>query len=335
MPKFPRRQFLLASAGLIVGARSRAAPAADKVYRVALVFFSASVPDMSGPEPKHPLARALVDELRDLGYVEGRNLVLERRTLGGHVERAGEVVAEVLRLKPDVIVCSSNPITQAAMNATTSIPIVMSGNVAPVKSGLIKSLAHPGGNVTGLSYGVGSEVEAKRLMLLREAVPGISRVAFVGSDFMWDRAPTKHVRKTAQAIGLQLFHASFKGHDVEPALAAVTKQHAEAMFVATEVSTYQKRGRIVEFAAEARLPASYGHPEAVEDGGLMSYNMRPTDVYRRAAFYIDKILRGTSPTDLPVEQGTRIELLLNLKAAKAIGINLSRSILLRADRVIE
>lgn len=335
MSRIARRQFLLTAAALLAAPRAVTAQAPSKVHRVALVFFSAPLSAMAGSDPVHPLPRAFIHELRDLGYVEGRNLVLDRHTLGGQVERAEEVVAEALRLKPDVIVCSSNPITRAAKDATTSIPIVMAGNIAPVKSGLVKSLAHPGGNVTGLSYGVGPEVEAKRLMLLREAVPGISRVAFVGSDFIWEKAVTKHLRKTARAIGLQMFHAMFKGHDVEPALAAVAEQHAEAMFVATEVSTYHKRRRIIEFAAEAHLPASYGHQAAVEDGGLMSYSMKATDVYRRAAFYVDKILRGTRPADLPVEEGTRIELLLNLKAAKAIGLQVPQSILLRADRVIE
>jgi len=335
MSRFARRRFLVNAAALLAAPRVAMAQSAGKVHRVALVFFSAPVSAMAGPDPIQPYARAFVHELRDLGYVEGRNLLLDRLSLGGKVQRADEVVAEVLRSKPDVIVCSSNPITQAAKNATTSIPIVMAGNVAPVKSGLVKSLAHPGGNVTGLSYGVGPEVEAKRLMLLREAVPAISRIAFLGSDWIWEKAVTKHLRKIAQGMGLQLFHAAFKGHDVEPALAAIAKQRPEAVFVATEVSTFQKRRRIIEFAAEARLPASYGHQEAVAEGGLMSYSMKATDVYRRAAFYVAKILSGSKPDDLPVEEGTRIDFLLNLKTAKAIGLDLPPSILLRADRVIE
>jgi len=304
MGRVGRRQFLIVTSAILAAPLARAQPA-GKVHRVALVLLSAPVSDMAGLDPIHPLPRAFFHELRDLGYVEGRNLVLERRPLDGKVERAGEVVAEVLRFKPDVIVSASNQITRAAKDATTSVPIVMAGNVAPVESALVRSLAHPGGNVTGLSYGDGPVVEGKRLSLLKEAVPGISRVAFVGSDYLWEVAATKHVRTMTQTLGLQLFHAAFKGHDVAPALATVPKEHAEAMFVATEVSTYHKRHRIIEFAAETRRSASYGHQEAVEDGGLMSYSMKATDVYRRAAGKRQRCGRTSKDCQLPLRTANR------------------------------
>lgn len=316
--------------------QSAKAQKTGKPYRVALVFQSAPVSDMAGAEPVHPLGRAFLHGLRDLGYVEGRNLVLERRSLDGESERAAEVIAEVLRTNPDVIVSASNGITLAAKAATTSIPIVMAGNSAPVEAGLVASLRRPGGNVTGLSFDAGAEIDGKRLQLLKEMAPGISRVAFVGSESNWESAVLKQIRtEAASTLGLQLFLAASNGNDFAPAFATVNRERADAMFAATEPRTYQNRRHIIEFAAQSRLPASYGHRESVLDGGLMSYGMKATDVYRGAAIYVDKILKGARPGDLPVEQGTQFELLINLKTANALRLTIPQSLLLRADQAIQ
>lgn len=330
-----RRSTIAALLALGVAPSSAKAQRGEKPYRVALVFFSAPAAAMAGIEPAHPLARAFIHELRDRGYVEGRNLVIDRYSLEGDRERAAEVVDRALRLNPDVIVCSTNVITLAAKRASRSVPIVMAGNVIPVKAGLVASLAHPGGNVTGLTFDVSGETEGKRLELLKEAVPGISRVAFVGNDYVWKRMGATHIQAIAGALRIELFHAPTQGNDVAAAFPVVTRERADAMFVAADVSTYTGRRLIVEYAAKSRIPASYAHGEAVKDGGLMSYAISATDLYRRTAAYVDKILRGFKPENLPVERPSKYELIVNLRTAKALGLTIPQSILLRADRVIE
>ncbi len=329
-----RRDLLAAMSVLLSASLVRAQPT-RKMVRVVLIYQSAPVSDMVGPEPVHPLSRAFVHGLRDLGYVEGQNLLLEHRSLDGKIERAAEVVAEVLRLNPDLIVSASNGITRAAKQATALVPIVMAGNVAPVEAGLVASLARPGGNVTGLTFDAGVEIEGRRLQLLQEVAPKITRVAYVGSESSWESAGPKHMRATAHSLGLGLFLAASKGNDFAPAFATVNRERADAMFAGTETGTFNNRRHIIKFAAESGRPASYGHQESVLEGGLMSYGMSATDVYRRAAAYVDKILKGVRPGDLPVEQGTKFELLVNLKAAKTLGLTIPQTILLRADRVIE
>jgi len=331
-----RRQFLIATGALIAAPRTVIAQSAEKSYHVALVFYATRLADMAGPEPAERLARVFVHALRDLGYVEGRNLVLERRSLEGKPQRAPDIAAELVHLKVDVIVSSNNVMTRAAKNATSSIPIVMVANGAPVKQGFVASLAHPGGNVTGTSYGPSiDEIDAKRLQLLREAAPKISRVAYVGPRLMWQLPAAERLRVAARAAGVTLFHAEFAGNDIASALAIVTREHADGMFVAGGAPTYVARRRIIEFAAKHHLPASYGVRDTVEDGGLISYGVSATYIFQRAATYVDKILRGAKPADLPVEQPAVLELAVNLKTARALGLTIPPSILLRADRVIE
>lgn len=330
-----RRQFLL-SAGALLAAPLAHAQRAEKVYRVALVFYSSPVSTMAGTEPVHPLARAFIHGLRDLGYVEGRNLVLERRSLEGKPQRASEVAAELVRLNVDVIVSANNVITRAAKKATSSIPIVMVANGDPVKQGFVASLAHPGGNVTGTSYAAGIvDIDAKRLQLLREAAPKISRVAYVGTKLPWGLPAAEHLRAAARAAGLTLFHAEMVGGDVEPALKVVIRERADAMFVAGGAPTYAARRRIIAFAAKNSLPASYGVRGAVEDGGLMSYGVSAIYAFKYVATYVDKILKGAQPADLPVEQPTKFELVINLKTANALDLTIPESLLVQADEVIE
>lgn len=309
---------------------------AKGVHHVALVFFATRLADMTGPEPAERVARVFLHALRDLGYVEGRNLVLERRSLEGRPERASAVAAELVRLKVDVIVSVSNQITRAAKDATTSIPIVMVANAAPVQEGLVASLARPGGNVTGLAYDPGAdEIDAKRLELLKDMVPGMSRVAFLGNKFSWELPAAKRAQAAARTFGLTLFHAELTADDVPSAFLGVTRGRADAILVAGGPSTYAHRHRIIEFATRTRLPASYGVRDAVEDGGFMSYGVNATDLFRRAATYVDKILRGAKPGDLPVEQPTRFELLINLRTANSLGLTVPQSLLLRADELIK
>lgn len=330
-----RRQVLL-GAGALLAAPLAHARRAKRVYRVALVFYKSPVSTMTGPEPKHPVARAFVHGMRDHGYVEGRNLVLVARSLLGKPQRAYEVAAELVRLKVDVIVSATNVITRGAMKATKSIPIVMVVGGDPVKLGFVDSLAHPGGNVTGTSYGPGIvDIDAKRLQLLREAAPGISRVAYVGTKSRWVLPASERLREAARSAGLTLFLAEMVNGRIEPALRDVLRGRADAMFVAGGAPTYVVLRRIVEFAAVHRLPAGYGVRDAVEDGGLMSYGVSVNREFRYAATYVDKILKGANPGDLPVEQPTHFELLINLKRARALGLTIPESLLLQADEIIK
>jgi putative ABC transport system substrate-binding protein len=330
-----RRQILLSACALLAVPVAHA-QRAEKVYRVALVFYKSPVSSMAGTEPAHPVARAFVHGLRDLGYVEGRNLVLIRRSLEGKPERASEVAAELVRLKVDVIVSATNVITRGAMKATSSIPIVMVVNGDPVGQGFVASLAHPGGNVTGTCYCGGIvDIDAKRLQLLREAAPKISRVAYVGTKRPWGLPAAERLRAAARAAGLTLFHADMAGGKVEPAFEAVLRERADALFVAGGAETYVALGRIVEFAAVHHLPAGYGEREAVKDGGLMSYGISAPGEFKYAATYVDKILRGANPADLPVQQPTKFELAINLKNAKALDLTIPESLLVQADEVIE
>jgi len=335
MSLIDRRRFLVATSVLLV-APAIHAQHTQKVHRVALVFYATPLAKMAGPEPAERLARVFVHALRDLGYIEGHNLVLERRSLEGNPKRASEIAAELVRQKVDVIVSSSNVMTRAAKQATMSIPIVMAANGAPVKQGFVASLAHPGGNVTGLGYDPGTDdIDAKRLQMLREVAPKISRVAYVGTKVSWELPAAERLRAAARAEGLAVFHAKIESKDIAPVLALAIREHADALFVAGGAATYVPRRQIIAFAAKHSLPASYGVRDAVEDGGLMSYGMDAGELFRDVAIYVDKILKGASPADLPVEQPTKFELFVNVKTARALGLTIPPSILLRADRVVD
>jgi ABC-type uncharacterized transport system substrate-binding protein len=309
---------------------------AGKVYRVGLIFPSAPVSEMAGSEPVHPAARAFVQGLRALGYVEGQNLILERRSAEGRFERFGVIVAELVRLKVDVIVTSSDPMARAAKAVTTTVPIVMAAIIDPVGEGLVQSLARPGGNITGLTLAVGPEIEAKRLELLRAMLPRVSRVAYLGSkeDQDWERPHGKSVRTAAQALGVTLVLAEFTPHQYTDAFTRISRARAEALFVSPSPAIYADRALIVDFATRTRLPSTFRYREAVELGGLMSYGDNVDDRFRRAAGYVDKILKGAKPADLPVEQPTMFELVINAKAAEALGLTIPQSLLLRAEEVI-
>ena len=333
-----RRAFLGTLGGALLAAPLAAgAQQAGKVYRVGLIAAAVPVSEMAGPEPVYPAARVLLQGLRALGYVEGQNLNLERRSAEGRYDRFGDIVAELVRLKADVIVTGNDLMTRAAKAVTTTVPIVMAISADPVGERLVQSFARPGGNITGFTLAVGPETEAKRLELLKALLPGASRVAYLSSkeEKNWERPRGQSVRTAAQALGVTLVLAEFTTHQHTDAFTRINRARAEALFVADSAQAFADRGLIVDFATRTRLPSSFGIRDAVELGGLMSYGANLTDNYRRAATYVDKILKGAKPADLPVEQPTKFELVINAKTAKALGLTIPQSLLLRADEVIQ
>jgi putative ABC transport system substrate-binding protein len=290
---------------------------------------------MTGPEPINVAAGAFVRGLRALGYAEGRNLILERRSAEGTFERFASIVAELLSLNVDVIVVSSTQLAQRAREVTTAVPIVLGVSTDPVGSGLAQSLARPGGNVTGLTSDVGPDIQGKRLELLKGAVPRASRVAFLGTKKLWDVVYQKSIKAGAQALGLTVFLAEHTPTDYTGAFTLISRERPDALFVAPSSENYAQRRLIVDFATSNRLPNIHAFRESVEYGGLMSYGVNVADLFRRAGGYVDKILKGAKPGDLPIEQPTKFELVINLTTAKALGLTIPPSLLLRADQVIE
>jgi putative ABC transport system substrate-binding protein len=273
--------------------------------------------------------------LRELGYVEGKNIVIEYRWAEGKIERLLEFAAELVRLKVDVIVTSSAAPTRAAKEATTTISIVMANDNDPVGSGHVASFARPGGNITGLSS-LAPEISGKQLELLKEIAPKLSRVAVLRTSTNPGNAQAlREVERAAGAFGVKLhFQDVVNPKDIETAFRAASKDRADAILVLASAVAASQRTQTVDLAVKSRLPAIYFRSDFVEDGGLMSYGASYTDLDRRAATYVDKILKGVKPTDLPVEQPKKFEFVINLKAAKQIGLTIPPNVLVRADRVI-
>jgi putative tryptophan/tyrosine transport system substrate-binding protein len=277
--------------------------------------------------------------LRDLGYVEGRNLVIEYRDAEGKFERLPALAAELVALKVDVILAVSTLAALAAKQATRTIPIVFGGAGDPVASGLVTSLARPGGNVTGLSI-LAPELVGKCLEQLKQAVPGVSRVAVLwhpgAMGEHMDKDMLKEADVAARALGVRLQFVEARGPaDFDRAFSDMTRARAGALTVLASPMFISERRRLVDLAAKNRLPAVYPWREGVDAGGLMSYGANLADLFRRAATYVDKILKGAKPADLPVEQPTKFELVINLKAAKTLGLTIPQSLLGRADQVIQ
>jgi putative tryptophan/tyrosine transport system substrate-binding protein len=273
--------------------------------------------------------------LRELGYVEGKNIVIEWRYGGGKLDRVPALAAELVRLKVEVIVSGGAGSTRLAKEATNAIPIVMAQDPDPVGNGFVASLARPGGNVTGLSS-LRSELSGKRLELLKEIVPKLSRVAVLGTST--NPPNTQSLRETelaAGAFGVKLQYLDVLApKDIETAFRAAGKERADGVLVLTSAVLNSQRKQIADFAAKNRFPATFSGPEYVEAGGLMSYGVSLDDLARRAAMYVDKILKGAKPADLPVEQPIKFEFIINLKAAKQIGLTIPPNVLVRADKVI-
>jgi putative ABC transport system substrate-binding protein len=284
------------------------------------------------------LQEAFLQGLRDLGYVAGRNVVIEYRDAEGKSERLPALAAELVRLKVDVIAVATTPAARAAKQATPTIPIVMMFVVDPVGSGLVASLARPGGNVTGVTSLAGGLV-AKRMEFLKDMAPDAKRMAVLWQPGSFGAETTRNMRDeteaAARAMAVQAEFIEARGPaDVERAFGSMKQARIGALLVFPGPTLFEARGRIVELAARHRLPAVYPWREAVEAGGLASYSTSFPDMFRRAAVYVDKILRGSKPADLPVEQPTKFELVINLKTAKALGLTIPPSLLQRADELI-
>ena len=318
--------------GLLAAPLAAEAQEAGKVYRVGWI---APTPVAELINDSNPRFNTFRREMRHRGYVEGQNLFLEVRFAEARLERISEVVGELVRLNVDVIVAVAAPTVQVTQQATRKIPIVMFGVGDPVAAGFVASLARPGGNITGLSQ-VSPQLSAKRLELLKEAVPGVSRVAVLWNPTNPTNAPQlEDTKAAARALGVQLHLLEVRGpQDLESAFVAATRGRAGALITLDDQFIFTQRMRIVALAAKNRLPGIYGWPVFPEAGGLMSYSPDYLDMYRQAAGFVAKILNGTSPADLPVEQPTKFELVINLKTAKALGLTIPQSLLVRADEII-
>ena len=292
---------------------------------------------LTGAGPGEPNIEAFRQGLRDLSYIEGKNIVLEYRYAEGKNERFPSLVAEFVQLKVDVLIITALPAILAAKQATKTIPIVILINADPVAAGIVDSLARPGGNITGLAR-LTRELSGKRLELLKEAVPRISRVGALwnANGFALDIA-FKEYEAAARGLKIQLQSLELRGPnpDFEGAFQAAVKKQASALITITDALLNRYRKRIAELAIKNRLPSMYERNDYVEAGGLMSYAASDEDLWRRAATYVDKILRGAKPTDLPIEQPTRFEFIINLKTAKALNLTIPQSVLFRADKVIK
>jgi putative ABC transport system substrate-binding protein len=294
---------------------------------------------LSGALPSSFAARAEAFQqgLHELGYEEGRNVVIEYRYAEGKFDRLPALAAELVRLKVDVIVTGGPTATRPAKEATITIPIVMAQDTDPVGNGFVASLPRPGGNITGLSS-LSSELSGKRLELLKEIVPGLSRVAVFGTSTNPGNAQSlKEMELAARSFGVKIQSLDIREpRDIESSFRAAVKERADAclMLPAGPIANSQRK-EIIELAAKTRLPTIYRDREQVEAGGLMSYGVNFDDLFRRAATYVDKILKGRKPADLPVEQPKKFELIINLKTAKQIGLTIPQSVLYRADKVIK
>jgi putative ABC transport system substrate-binding protein len=290
-----------------------------------------------------PETRALLDAfrqgLREHGYVEGQNIVVEYRAADGKIEQLPARVTELAGLKLDLIVAGNTPAARAAQQATTTIPIVAPVMGDPVGDGLVASLARPGGNITGLTF-LGPELVPKRLELLKEALPKVSRVAALWHPGAFGERSTREMLKEteteARTLAVQLRLVGARGPDeFDRAFSTMTRERAEALIVFPSPMLFNERRHVVDFAAKHRLPSMFGGTEFVELGGLISYGASINDLVRRGATYVDKILKGSKPAELPVEQPTKFEFVINLKTAKQIGLTIPQSVLYRADKVIK
>jgi len=323
------RALVALACGLIVAQPAAGAQQPPKVPRIG--FLSAEVPAATSD-----LVDAFQQGLHDLGYAEGQNIVIVYRFAQGNYDRLPDLAAELVRLKVDVIVAVSTPAAQAAKSAAGPIPVVFMQVGDPVGSGLVRALAQPGGNVTGLSL-LTHELSGKRLELLKEVVPRASRVAVLWDPGQPVGAPIlKETEAAARSLGLQVQPVEARGpDDFESALSAVKKMRAGGLVVLPSQVFAAHRYRLADLLIKERIPTVFVRSDFVEAGGLMSYAPNYADQNRRAAAYVDKILKGAKPADLPVEQPTRFELAINLKTAKALGLTIPKSVLVRADQVIQ
>jgi putative ABC transport system substrate-binding protein len=325
-----RRTFLAGTGAVLLAAPLAAeAQQAGKFHRIAFLGNSTAALEAN-------LVGPFREGLRELGYVEGQNIVIEYRWAEGKYDRFPALIAELLALKVDVIVTAGTPASLAVKKATTSIPLVMVAVGDPVATGIVMSLGRPGGNITGLTS-MSQDLEGKRLELLREVVPKVSHVAV-----LWNSASPiqvieeREARASAQVLGIKMLSLGVRTREeIENAFAAIVRERPGALLVLADRLFLYHRAHIMDFAAKHRLPGVHAYRELVEAGGLMSFGPSYPGMHRRAAYFVDRILKGAKPADLPVERPTKFELVINLKAAKALGLTIPASLLQRADEIIQ
>jgi ABC-type uncharacterized transport system substrate-binding protein len=323
-----RREFIT-FLGSVAAAWPLAASAQSKIPRIGFMGNSTAALEAN-------LVDAFREGLREHGYEEGRNIVIEYRWADGKYDQFPALVAELIAAKVDAIVTAGTPAALAVKRATTTVPLVMVAVGDPVGTGLVPSLARPGGNLTGLSS-IAPDLEGKRLQLLREVVPALSHVAmFINSLNSFHVSSMRQARAAAQAMGIKLqLHDIRKSEDLDDAFAAIRKERPDALLILADRVFLHNRERMMDFTKEQRLPNVNAYKELVEVGGLMSYGPSYEDMHKRAAIYIDKILKGAKPADLPIEQPSKFTFIVNLKAAKALGVTVPSQLLGLADQLIE
>ncbi len=322
-----RRTFLAGTGAVLLAAPLAAEAQQAKVHRIGQLS--------TGNPRSTAIFQAFEQRLRELGYVEGQNLVIEFRDAEGRIDRLHSLAAELVRLNVDVLVVATDPATHAAKEASAKIPIVMVGvNYDPVALGYIAGLARPGANVTGLFF-LHRELTAKRIGLFKEMLPMVSRVAILSDPIAAEQLREVEAANRSMGLKLQALELRDLPYDFESAFRVAKRSRAEALLALESPSIFRARTQIVQLALKNRLPSSFAFREYVEAGGLMSYGTNFNEMWRLAAVYVDKILKGAKPADLPVEQPTKFELVINLKTAKALGLTIPQSLLLRADEVIQ
>ena len=332
--RLSRRAFVSSVVVLATGSRIAVLPHGARAQQPALPRRIGVLLAVFSPESKE--AQAFRQGLRDAGYGEGRDVVIEWQSISGDYARAPALAADLVQRKVDVIVVESTPAAQAVKHATSTTPIVMAIVADPVGSGLVGNLAHPGGNVTGLS-GMSSELSAKRLQLLKETLPRLTRVAVLRNPANpWHTRVVKDLKAVAPSLSIELSVMGVRTpEEIGPAFSAVSRAHAQALYVVGDGLFLTHRAMLVKLASRHRLPTTFWARHFADEGGLMSYGPNLGEMWYRSARYVDKILKGAKPGDLPIEQPTQFELVVNLKTAKALGITIPESILLRADEVIQ
>jgi putative ABC transport system substrate-binding protein len=319
--------FCLLTAVWLTTASIAEAQKQEKVYRIGTL-------EHSSPSGREHLWEAFRKGLREFGYVEGNNVVFEQRWAMGKSDQLPGLAAELVRLKVDVIVTAATPPALAAKQATTTVPIVMASASDPVGTGLVVSLHRPGANITGLSS-MNVELGGKRLEILKEAFPNISKVVFIGGGIDRVTSQPKEIENAARALGVQVQATGASNADLESIFLTIAKSRADAIMMVSSPNLVVRRKQIVELAAQSRLPTMYPDSVYVNSGGLMSYGIIPSDLFYRAATYVDKILKGAKPAHLPIQQPTKFEFFINLKTAKELGLTIPPNVLARADKVIK
>jgi putative tryptophan/tyrosine transport system substrate-binding protein len=330
MDRVERRDFLIVTGALLAAPLAAQAQLTGKVHRIGYLAGGSATTAAHFPD-------AFRQALRELGWIEGQNIVIDFRFAEGRLDQLPELAAELVRLKVDVMVAGPSPSAIAAKNATATVPIVMTGVGFPVELGLVASLARPGGNITGVAFSTGTEIFGKGLELLREIAPSLQRVAVLSNPANPGHAlAVSNAKEVARSLRLQLLLLEARGPDLfDDAFAAMAKERVSALLVVTDPVFIAHRARLADLAARDRRPTVYTIRDFVDAGGLMSYGPSLVAQYRRAAVFVDKILKGAKPAELPVEQPTTFELVINLKTAKTLGLAIPPSLLLRADHVVE